>query len=170
MVVTNRGPRVQSSVRIVDQLPAGTTFISAQTSRGTVGHTNGVVTHQIGLLTNATAVSLSIVVSVQAEGVLTNTATVTAAETDSDPGNNVARAVTTVSGEASRVLSIQRAPQDQIVLSWPASPVPFTLEARGSFAPGTVWTNVPIQPVLIGGRNVVTNQASGAARFYRLRR
>lgn len=57
---------------------------------------------------------------------------------------------------------------DQVVLSWPASPTTFGLEAVNDL-PATSWLPVSPQPVVIQGQNAVTNAASGGARFYRLR-
>ena len=57
---------------------------------------------------------------------------------------------------------------DRVVLSWPASPTGFGLEAVNAL-PATNWLPVSPQPVVIQGQNVVTNAVSGGAKIYRLK-
>jgi uncharacterized repeat protein (TIGR03803 family) len=55
-----------------------------------------------------------------------------------------------------------------VVLTWPTTPVGFTLQSTTNLAPPIAWiTNSPA-PVLVNGQNTVTNPISGAQQFYRL--
>ena len=112
---------------------------------------------------------MSIVVVPPAEAVLYNTATVVSAEPDLNPGDNTDAVSTTVILDASRTLRIGLLPGSQkVVISWPFSVVRFTLLFRDSFAVANTWQTVTNVPVVINARNTVTNDASGANRFFRL--
>jgi hypothetical protein len=56
-----------------------------------------------------------------------------------------------------------------IVLTWPASAVGFTLESALSLGAPTLWYTNSTPPVVVGGLNVVTNPITGTAQFYRLK-
>jgi uncharacterized repeat protein (TIGR03803 family) len=64
------------------------------------------------------------------------------------------------------VLSISPA-GGNVILTWPLSASGFTLESTTNLAPAT-WSSVTPGPVVINGRNTVTNPISGRWRFYRL--
>lgn len=87
IVVTNNGPGPASGVVITDTLPSGTSFVSA------AGCTNssGVVTCNIGSLTNGQSVTRTIVIQApSALGSFVNTASVSGAEVDPSPASNSA--------------------------------------------------------------------------------
>ena len=69
-------------------LPAGVTFNSALPSQGSATNQLGVVTYSVGSLTNGHAATLAIVVVPNAAGLLTNTASASSIQTDSQPANN----------------------------------------------------------------------------------
>jgi len=56
----------------------------------------------------------------------------------------------------------------QAVVSWQGSLTGYRLQATTDLPPTTGWSNVNVSPVLVQGRNTVTNGISGANRFYRL--
>lgn len=64
-------------------------------------------------------------------------------------------------------LSIQRA-NTNIVLSWATNFTSYTLESNTNLNTN-VWSTISPAPVVSGTNNVVTNNISGTARFYRLR-
>jgi hypothetical protein len=66
------------------------------------------------------------------------------------------------------LLKIQRSANTNVVLSWAANSVGFTLEANTNLNT-TVWSTVSPAPSVSGTNNVVTNDISGSLRFYRLR-
>jgi hypothetical protein len=98
IVVTNNGPTGASAVTVTDVLPAGTTFVSAQTTQGVCSGTTTVVC-SLGALNNGGNATVTLTIQMPAaSGLVSNTATVTAAENDPTPGNNSSTAATTVSG------------------------------------------------------------------------
>lgn len=56
------------------------------------------------------------------------------------------------------------------LLSWPAAAEGYVLESAPALSEPMDWSEVPEVPVLVGMRNVLTNTATGEARFYRLKR
>ena len=88
LVARNNGPAQATSVSISDPLPAGTRFVSAPDCT----LASGVVTCNIGRLAAGAAAtrSIAVVVNVDRTTPVTNTATVSLAETDLAPANNTA--------------------------------------------------------------------------------
>ncbi len=87
LAVTNNGPAAATNVTVNDPLPAGVAFVSSSPTQGTCSGTTTVNCNLGSLAVGATAV-VTIVVTPSAQGQLTNTATVTAGETDANPTNN----------------------------------------------------------------------------------
>ena len=56
-----------------------------------------------------------------------------------------------------------------VILTWPTNVAGFTLQSATNLASPAVWTNVSPGPVVVNGRNAVTNPISGTQKFYRLR-
>ncbi len=96
--VFNQGPSIATSVTLADELPAGVTFVSATVSPAGAGTCTGTsnVTCDLGAMAVGGGVAVVIVVTPQATGQLSNTASVRANEPDPDPTNNSATAVTVV--------------------------------------------------------------------------
>ena len=59
---------------------------------------------------------------------------------------------------------------NQILLSWPTNSVGFTLQSTLNLNPTVIWTDSTNTAAVVGGQFVVTNNISGSARFYRLRK
>ncbi|MCI0379621.1 MAG: DUF11 domain-containing protein [Gemmataceae bacterium] len=100
VTVTNNGPSDAQSVDLTDTLPAEVTFVSATASQGTVSQAAGVVTANLGTVTASATATVTIVATVilatPDATILTNTATVTSATTDTDPSNNTDEETTLV--------------------------------------------------------------------------
>ncbi len=94
IVVANDGPQDATGVTVVDTLPEGVTFVSA--SEGCTPPADGTVTCTVGDLASGNVATITIVVTPDVEGTITNTAVVSGNENDPDPANNTASAVTTV--------------------------------------------------------------------------
>ena len=101
LALTNNGPQTATNVVVTDTLPAGTTFVSATSNLGTVTELGGVVTGNVGTMTNAQTATITIIVGISAAQTtsITNTATVTASELDTDTTNNSSSTATAVNTE-----------------------------------------------------------------------
>jgi uncharacterized repeat protein (TIGR01451 family) len=85
----NNGPAASSAATVTDTLPAGTTFVSATTTRGSCSRSGGTVTCSLGAM--AAGASATITIQVDAASspqLMTNTATISGPENDPNPGNN----------------------------------------------------------------------------------
>ena len=65
------------------------------------------------------------------------------------------------------VLAVSKA-GSKAVVSWQGSLPGFRLQSTPNLPPTGLWSNESVLPVLVQGRNTVTNDISGANRFYRL--
>ena len=105
--VHNAGPDAASAVKVVDTLPAGTTFVSASGTNWNCNHSSGAVTCNrtggnlpAGVGAAGDAPNITIVVAAPATaGTISNSATVSSPNDDT-PANNTATATTTVTSEA----------------------------------------------------------------------
>ena len=118
ITVVNNGPQAATNVRVTDPIPASVSFVSATSSQGSCGGTAPVICN-LGNLANGGTATVTIVVRATAEGVVTNTASVTANETDSNPNNNSSTATTQVGTCAGR--ACPPAGQVELALSKTAS-------------------------------------------------
>ncbi len=108
--VSNAGPSDATSVTLTDQLPGGATFVSATPTQGSCSESSGTVTCDLGALNESSSASVQIVVQPEGAGEITNTASVSANEHDSNPGDNAASQTTTVDPVADLGLSMLDGP------------------------------------------------------------
>jgi len=94
IIATNHGPKQATNVTVADTLPAGVTFVSATATQGNCNGSAPVICN-LGSLDVDSSATVTIVVVPGSAGQITNSATVSASESDSDSTNNTA-AVTTV--------------------------------------------------------------------------
>jgi len=90
VTVTNDGPNSATNVAVLDQLPAGLTFVSSTPSQGS--YVNGTGIWTVGTLTNGGSATLQIVATVATSGAKTNTAQVSSSDQfdpDSTPNNSI---------------------------------------------------------------------------------
>ena len=59
---------------------------------------------------------------------------------------------------------------NEMILSWPADAVGFTLQSTLDLTPPVTWNEVTNPPAVLGGQFTVTNPASSGAQFFRLRK
>jgi uncharacterized repeat protein (TIGR01451 family) len=98
VTVSNGGPDDATNVVLTDPLPTGASFVSAMSSQGTCSQASGTVTCDLGILAASASATATIVVRPTAAGgsPISNTASVTSAAVDPNPGDNSATASTTV--------------------------------------------------------------------------
>lgn len=77
--------------------------------------------------------------------------------------------LTVSGGDCQPVLHIRQDGARQVVLDWTTAAPAYQLEATDTLPPRTFQPVLPL-PVVIGGKNTVTNEASSASRFFRLRK
>jgi uncharacterized repeat protein (TIGR01451 family) len=114
-VTNNGGPSTATGVTVTDVLPAGITFVSGSINRSGVITTNDVtaigqnVTGAVGdLAVGASAIiTVNVTAGTVAIGTVTNDASVTGTETESDPGDNRDTVDVTVSAIVDLVLDKQ---------------------------------------------------------------
>lgn len=90
LVIANNSPTAATGVVVSNLLPASAAFVSASGSPGPVTETNGVVLFHLGNVTNTSAITLTLNATPTQPDVLINKTTVSSAEPDGNPGDNVA--------------------------------------------------------------------------------
>lgn len=98
--VTNKLDQILSGVRVQDTLPAGMSFVSATTTKGSCGHTNGVVSCFVGPMVEFERQTITITAMTGLPATVTNTAIVLANGPDMNPADNTATAITEVAPAA----------------------------------------------------------------------
>jgi uncharacterized repeat protein (TIGR01451 family) len=93
----NHGPQDATNVVLTDTLPSSVNFVSVTSNQGTCTEANLVVVCNVSKLVSGDSVVATIGVVPSTPGTITNTAGATAAETDTNPGNNNASVSTQVS-------------------------------------------------------------------------
>jgi trimeric autotransporter adhesin len=99
VTVTNGGPSTANPVTLLNFLPDGTTFKSVTASQGTCAG-GMVVRCNLGSMSSSGTATLQITATMLAAGTLTNTATASAAQGDSNMANNTASTDIVVTGSA----------------------------------------------------------------------
>jgi uncharacterized repeat protein (TIGR01451 family) len=101
LVVTNNGPASATNVTVADTLPTSVTYSSVITTTGTCSEAGGSVTCLLGTMANAGTATIAIVTNAGTPGVVSNTATVTADQTDPNPANNSSTQTETITAPTS---------------------------------------------------------------------
>jgi uncharacterized repeat protein (TIGR01451 family) len=139
--VSNLGPQPASNVLITDTIPANVTFSSA--SPGCV-FTNGIVFCNVGTLNSGGSTGVTVTVTPQAVGFVTNIVSVASDAPDVVLGNNSTTNITSVVSAAT-LPSFTLQPTNTTVL--PGTDVSLYASATGSPAPAYQWVfngaNVP---------------------------
>ncbi|HEV8187661.1 MAG TPA: PQQ-dependent sugar dehydrogenase, partial [Pyrinomonadaceae bacterium] len=95
IIVTNHGPKPATNVTVTDTLPAGVSFVSATATQGNCNGSGPVICNLGSLDVDSSAI-VTIVVVPSSAGQVTNSATVSGSENDSDPTNNTAAVMTII--------------------------------------------------------------------------
>lgn len=96
ITASNLGPLEATNVRVMDVLPAGVeTLVPPTTSQGIVQNLAGTVRADLGELASGAEATIRITVVPKVVSVITNTASISGDETDTDAANNEATVVVT---------------------------------------------------------------------------
>ncbi len=96
VTVTNPSSTEALDVAVVDELPPDDKFQSVTPSQGECTKVGTTVTCRLGILAANSSATIDITVKALAEGMMTNTATVSGNEPDPDPSNNSSAETTNV--------------------------------------------------------------------------
>jgi uncharacterized repeat protein (TIGR01451 family) len=88
LTVSNNGPAPATTVNVQDTLPSSATYLSSTSSQGTCSEAGGVVTCLLGTLANSGTATVTILTVPVQPGTISNTAIVTADQTDPNLSNN----------------------------------------------------------------------------------
>ena len=95
LTVRDNGTLDATSVVVTDHLPTGISLVSTTASQGTCSG-SATVTCSLGTLANGKSATVTLAVKAGSNDTVTNTASVTAKESDSNQSNNVASSTVTV--------------------------------------------------------------------------
>lgn len=148
LTATNNGTGTGSTVRVVDNLPAGATFVSAVASQGTCSHlpADNDVTCTLGSLAAGASVTITVVVTAGPPGTITNTSDIADADAgwvDPSMANNVASVETTVVAPASPAASSPTPVPT-------GSSLPDTAAGDRTPLAGSAWLLLSIAAVVVG--------------------
>ncbi len=164
IAVTNHGPATATSVALLDNLPAGVTFVSASASVGTWKIVGGTLTWSVGSLHSGAGATITVASTPTTVGTLANTLLVSANEIDPNFADNSATMWTSV--VTAPALSVVRQ-NNNLQVSWPADSG-LKLQFTDSLRPAS-WTDLGVTPQVRSGQNVLTVAIGGNTRYYRLR-
>ncbi len=159
--VANNGPGIATGVLVVDTLPAGFSFTSVDANAGIITPGAGLVTWRIPSLASGASASASVNGVLNAVGLVTNLAVVSAAQVDPVTANNTASITTT---GLPRLQAIRFGGSFYIL--WPANAAAFVLETAPT--PAGPWMAVATGITVVGSLNQAVLPISGNA-FFRLR-
>jgi len=166
--LVNAGPFSAPNATFTNVLPAIAQLVTASISPPWVLATNGnLLTGSITNFASGNVTTLTITVSPQVTGTMTDTISISSDSPDPVPGDNSASISTIV--EPAALLSI-RLLADQVTVSWPVTLSNFVLQAQDAFGASPQWNTVTNPPIISGGHRSLTETNIGSARFYRLKR
>jgi uncharacterized repeat protein (TIGR01451 family) len=147
--ITNGGPNTATFVSFTNALPAGVTLISSSPSQGTVLTTPTNVVASLGTLnagaittvTNVVAVTSAPIPPGSTTATLTNTASVTADQSDLNPVNNTVSIISTLNRQTVDLRLAQAVAPDPVVVGYSLTNA-ITLTNHG---PGTAFNAVLTQ-------------------------
>ncbi len=166
--VTNHGPAAASAITLTSILPTEANFIGVA-GPGSYTQNGNVVTGNLGSLQMGEGVVVTFTMNARNENaLLTFDTTVSAGQTDLNPGNNHSSIKTTVNSGAPVPALFAARKNGQLVLSWQTGSSNVVLESSSLM--GSTWSNTPNVPVVSNGVSTVTVPMNGGAKYFRLRR
>jgi uncharacterized repeat protein (TIGR01451 family) len=161
--LTNSGLTAVANVVLTNALPAGMSFVNGSATGGTVTITNGVLTWDLGTLTNGGSANLTLTLLPGSAGTFTN-------DFFFSGGSGLAifqtPVVVTVLPSAP-TLGI-RLNNGQVELFWSTNFAGFHAQRTSSLSVSNQWNDLTNAPVIVGGEYRVTDGPPAGTRFYRL--
>jgi hypothetical protein len=168
LTVTNEGPSMVTSLVVTDTIPSLLSYLSSDSTLGTITYANGKVICDIGILSNNASATIQIVTAPLEPAAITNTATMGFAEGNLDSTNDVAFAATYAIGDYQRVLIITNT-GPEVIVTWQQSPVNFLLQRGTDLAfPGS-WQTPAASSFVTNGLNTYIENSAGSNAFFRLK-
>jgi uncharacterized repeat protein (TIGR01451 family) len=156
LAVTNNGPATATNVTVIDPLPSVVTYLSATSTAGTCSEANGTVTCLLGTMANAGTATVTIVTLAGSPSVASNTATVSADQTDPNLSNNTSTQIETITAPTtiqlqsfSARISQDSSGANRVILFWKTGGEAHNLGFNVYREQGG--QRVPLNPSLIGG-------------------
>ncbi len=125
LAVTNNGPASATNVIVTDPLPTDVSVFSVTSSAGTCSNAGGTVTCLLGTMANAGTASITILTLAGAPGIASNTASVTADQSDPNLTNNSSTQNVTITAATSIKLvsfsahrGVDKTGKNRVALLW----------------------------------------------------
>lgn len=168
IIIVNPGPFPAPGVTLTSTLTGPGLLAAATTSQGTLNTNSSPITGAIGQLGVGHQAIVTLTVTAQSPGMITNIATVASQHPDPLPGNNSFTNTTYV--QPLPVLNVRRVGTNQIRISWPAALTNYGLEFKPRLEPTPPWSSLTNPPNIVGSEYQLTETNSEPMRYYRLRR
>jgi uncharacterized repeat protein (TIGR01451 family) len=166
--IFNGGPFLAPNTFVTNVLPTSVSLRSVSLNTPGILTTNGnTIVASLGTFALGSAVSLTLTVTPNVPGVITDVAAITSDNPDPSPLNNLATINTLV--QPLPLLSAGRF-GSQFKLSWPVGLTNYSLYSSITLSAGGSWSIVTVPPTISGGFNTVIITNTAAARFFRLKR
>lgn len=166
--IVNVGPFPAPNTTLTNTLPSTATLRAATISPPWLLATNGgVLSGSAGTLGVGSSSVLTISVTPQVAGNITDTISVASDNPDPIPSNNTASVTTTV--EPLALLSIGFF-ANQVRISWPVALTNYALQFQDDLSTSPHWSAVTSAPSISGAFEFVTDTTTVSNRFYRLRK
>jgi uncharacterized repeat protein (TIGR01451 family) len=170
VTVLNHGFGTATGAVVTDALPPSLALLSIQSPPGAAcAQTNGVITCNLGALTNSDSATLTFQVQANSDGTFTNTAAVTAASDPSAANNSASATLTVAPNPDAPLLKVSRTGAN-VILSWSTNAVPYALQSNTNLSASSMWAPVTNALVQAGNQFTVTIPIAGTNTFYRLNR
>ncbi len=171
LTVLNEGPSVTTSLIVTDSIPNALTIVSSNASVGNIVESDGEILWSFPILSNNSSATMQIVATATTPSAITNVANLGFAEGNLNVDNNFAFARVYFIDNEQRTLSVAvETNSNLLTLSWPVSPVNFSLQTSTNLDATNGWQPV-VTPILVtNGLNFYTdtNTVNDPVRYYRL--
>jgi uncharacterized repeat protein (TIGR01451 family) len=162
--VTNAGPATATGVTLTNTLPADVSNVSVIASQGDYLNSGGILTFNLGSVSNGAVATVTITLTPTAQGILTNVASVGSSVPDPLKGNNSGSIKTVV--EAPRFSTVVQG--GNLKISWPLAATGYHLEYTTDLTPPVIWVADPQEPTIEGDQNTISIGSTIGTKFYRL--